>query len=42
MSRPPLRVVQMATGNVGTEMVRRLVDHPDLELVGLYLSLIHI
>lgn len=36
MSRPPLRVVQMATGNVGTEMVRRIVDHPDLELVGLY------
>lgn len=26
----------MATGNVGTEMVRRIVDHPDLDLVGLY------
>ena len=36
MSKPELRVVQFATGNVGTEMIRRIVDHPDLELVGLY------
>jgi 4-hydroxy-tetrahydrodipicolinate reductase len=31
-----LRVVQFATGNVGSEMVRRIVEHPDLELVGLF------
>ena len=30
-----LRVFQFATGNVGSEMVGRIVDHPDLELVGL-------
>jgi 4-hydroxy-tetrahydrodipicolinate reductase len=36
MSRDVLRVVQIATGNVGSEMVRRIVQHPDLELVGLY------
>jgi 4-hydroxy-tetrahydrodipicolinate reductase len=28
--------LQFATGNVGSEMVGRIVDHPDLELVGLY------
>ena len=31
-----LRVFQFATGNVGSEMVGRIVEHPDLELVGLY------
>ena len=36
MSKRILRVVQFATGNVGTEMVRRIVEHRDLELVGLY------
>ena len=36
MSKRALRVVQFATGNVGSEMVRRIVEHPDLELVGLY------
>lgn len=36
MSKQTLRVVQFATGNVGSEMVRRIVEHPDLELVGLY------
>ncbi|MGH0032072.1 MAG: dihydrodipicolinate reductase [Myxococcota bacterium] len=35
-SRPPIRVFQFATGNVGTEMIKRIVAHPDLELVGLY------
>jgi len=30
------RVFQVATGNVGSEMVRRMGDHPDLELVGLH------
>ena len=36
LSKPTLRVVQYATGNVGSEMVGRIVEHPDLELVGLY------
>ena len=36
MSQGKLRVFQFATGNVGSEMVGRIVDHPDLELVGLY------
>jgi 4-hydroxy-tetrahydrodipicolinate reductase len=37
MSRnPKTTVFQVATGNVGSEMVRRLRHHPDLELVGLY------
>lgn len=31
-----LRVFQVATGNVGTEMVRRLRHQPDLELVGVH------
>src|SRR4051812_36820811 len=31
-----LRVFQVATGNVGTEMIRRVRRHPDLELVGLH------
>ena len=30
------RVFQVATGNVGSEMVARLRDHPDLELAGLH------
>src|SRR4029453_17384825 len=34
--KPRLRVFQFATGNVGSEMVKRIVQHPDLELVGLY------
>jgi 4-hydroxy-tetrahydrodipicolinate reductase len=32
----PIRVVQVATGNVGREMIRRIRNHPDLELVGLH------
>ena len=32
----PVRVFQVATGNVGTEMIRRIARHPDLELVGLH------
>ncbi len=32
----PLRVFQVASGNVGTEMVKRILKHPDLELVGLH------
>jgi 4-hydroxy-tetrahydrodipicolinate reductase len=32
----PIRVFQVATGNVGTEMIRRLQTHRDLELIGLH------
>jgi 4-hydroxy-tetrahydrodipicolinate reductase len=32
----PIRVFQVATGNVGTEMIGRIVGHSDLELVGLH------
>lgn len=35
MSRQ-LKVVQWATGSVGRTTLRRVIDHPDLELVGLY------
>ena len=31
-----LKVFQVATGNVGSEMIRRIQQHPDLELVGLH------
>jgi hypothetical protein len=31
---PRLRVVQWATGNIGTRSLRHLIEHPDLELVG--------
>ena len=31
-----IRVFQVATGNVGTEMIKRLQHRPDLELVGLH------
>ncbi len=30
------RVIQWTTGNVGRRAVRAIVDHPQLELVGLY------
>lgn len=30
------RVIQWATGSVGRTTLRRVIDHPDLELVGLY------
>ena len=36
MSKKRIRVFQFATGNVGSEMIGRFADHPDLELVGLY------
>ncbi|MEE6167618.1 MULTISPECIES: NAD(P)H-dependent amine dehydrogenase family protein [unclassified Mycolicibacterium] len=31
-----VRVFQVATGNVGTEMIKRIASHPDLALVGLH------
>jgi len=36
MHKKPIRVFQFATGNVGTEMVQKVLQHPDLELIGLY------
>jgi 4-hydroxy-tetrahydrodipicolinate reductase len=32
----PIRVYQVATGNVGTEMIKRLQTHRDLKLIGLH------
>lgn len=32
----PIRIFQVATGNVGTEMVGRIRDHRDLELIGVH------
>jgi len=31
----PLRVVQWATGNIGTRSLRAIIEHPGMELVGL-------
>ena len=31
-----IRVFQVASGNVGTEMIKRIQRHPDLELIGLH------
>jgi 4-hydroxy-tetrahydrodipicolinate reductase len=36
MNAAPIRVFQVATGNVGTEMIKRVGNHPDLELIGLH------
>ncbi len=37
MTGPPrLRVVQWATGNIGARSLRAVIEHPALELVGLY------
>lgn len=36
MSTDKIRVFQVATGNLGTEMIGRIRNHPDLELVGLH------
>ena len=30
------RVVQWATGNVGSRALRRAIEHPDLDLVGVW------
>lgn len=32
----PYRVIQHSTGNVGTHALRAIIEHPDLELVGLW------
>lgn len=34
--RAPYRVVQWATGNIGTRSLRTVLEHPKLELVGVY------
>ena len=36
MARDPYRVVQWATGNIGLRSLRAVIEHPELELVGLY------
>ncbi len=36
MSSAPYRVVQWATGNIGLRSLRAVIEHPDLNLVGLY------
>lgn len=36
MSETTYRVVQWATGNIGTKSLRAVIDHPRLELVGLH------
>jgi hypothetical protein len=38
MSTPPRRVVQWATGNVGRSALRTVIERPDLELVGVYVT----
>ena len=32
----PIRVFQVATGNVGSEMIKRIAAQPDLELIGVH------
>lgn len=32
------RVIQWATGNVGTRALRTVIEHPALDLVGLWVS----
>ncbi|HUC05608.1 MAG TPA: hypothetical protein VL961_09415 [Acidimicrobiales bacterium] len=36
MSRRRYRVVQWATGNIGRRSLRAVIEHPELELVGVY------
>ncbi len=36
MGSGPYRVVQWATGNIGLKSLRAVIEHPELELVGLY------
>jgi len=35
-AKVPYRVIQWATGKVGNEGLRQIIDHPDLELSGVY------
>jgi 2,4-diaminopentanoate dehydrogenase len=34
----PLRVIQWATGNIGSRALRAVIEHPEMELVGLWVS----
>ena len=36
MSSGRYRVVQWATGNIGLRSLQAVIEHPDLDLVGLY------
>ena len=36
MSKPPYRVVQWATGNVGSHALRAIIQHPQMTLAGLF------
>ena len=38
MADKRLRVIQWATGNIGTRALRAVIEHPDLELVGLLVN----
>jgi 2,4-diaminopentanoate dehydrogenase len=38
VERKTYKVIQWATGNVGTRSLRTVIEHPDLELVGLWVS----
>lgn len=38
MSGKKYRVIQWATGNIGSRALRTVIEHPELELVGLYVS----
>ena len=37
-ARQPLKVVQWATGNIGSRSLRAVVEHPGLELTGVWVS----
>jgi 2,4-diaminopentanoate dehydrogenase len=38
MATPRLRIIQWATGNIGLRSLRAVIDHPLLELAGLWVS----
>lgn len=38
MSGKKYRVIQWATGNIGSRALRSVIEHPEMELVGLYVS----
>jgi hypothetical protein len=37
-SKQPLRVVQWGTGNAGVHALRGIIEHPDLELAGVFVN----
>jgi 2,4-diaminopentanoate dehydrogenase len=38
MSRKTYRVIQWATGNIGSRALKRVIEHPEMKLVGLWVS----